>query len=189
LTHLYEQATAKAAMPPPSIIVRPCFQQDLEQVQLIYRHHVVTGTSSFEIEPPELEEMTRRWSLTVEQGWPYLAASPTADLTRVLGFAYAGQFRARAAYSKTFEDSVYVAPSAMRRGVGLALMAELLTMLKADGAREVLALIGDSANQASIQLHAKAGFAHVGVMRNVGRKFDRWLDVVVMQRSFSATPA
>lgn len=170
-------------MPTAPIIVRPCFQQDLEQVQLIYGHHVMTGTGTFEIEPPSLDEMTQRWSHVVDNGWPYLVASPTTDLSRVLGFAYAGQFRARAAYAKTFEDSVYVAPSAARQGVGLALLRELLGTLKGDGVREVLAVIGDSANQASIQLHAKAGFAHVGVMKNVGEKFGRWLDVVIMQGS------
>lgn len=173
-------------MPPAPIIVRPCFQQDLEQVQLIYGHHVMTGTGTFEIEPPDLGEMTERWSQVVEKAWPYLVASPSTDLTRVLGFAYAGQFRARAAYAQTFEDSVYVAPSAARQGVGLALMRELLATLQGDGVREVLAVIGDSANYASIQLHAKAGFAHVGVMRNVGQKFGRWLDVVIMQRSLAA---
>lgn len=167
----------------PSLIVRPCFQQDLEQVQLIYAHHVMTGTGTFEIEPPSLEEMTARWSHIVDNSWPYLVVSPTTDLTRVLGFAYAAQFRARAAYSKTFEDSVYVAPSAMRQGVGVRLVAELLSMLRNDGAREVLAVIGDSTNYASISLHRKAGFRHVGVMQKVGEKFDRWLDVVIMQRS------
>ncbi|MDX2276469.1 MAG: GNAT family N-acetyltransferase [Hyphomonadaceae bacterium] len=167
------------------LMVRPCFEQDLEQVQLIYSHHVMTGTGTFEIEPPSLAEMSERWSYVVQQGWPYIVASPPSDLTRVLGFAYASQFRARAAYAKTFEDSIYVAPSAMRQGVGLVLMAELLGMLKADGVREVLAVIGDSANHASIQLHAKARFARVGLLRNVGYKFDRWLDVVIMQRSLA----
>jgi L-amino acid N-acyltransferase YncA len=172
-------------MPPAPIIIRPCFHQDLEQIQLIYGHHVMTGTGTFEIDPPSLAEMTERWSQLVEAGWPYLVASPTSDLSRVLGFAYAGQFRARAAYSKTCEDSIYVAPSAMRQGVGATLLSELLSILRGDGVREVLAVIGDSANQGSIQLHAKAGFTHVGTMRNVGRKFDRWLDVVLMQRSLA----
>lgn len=147
----------------------------------------MTGTGTFELDPPTLEDMTQRWSEVVEKGWPYLVASPASDLSRVLGFAYAGQFRARAAYAKTFEDSVYVAPSAMRQGVGAALMGELLATLKGDGVREVLAVIGDSANQSSIQLHHKAGFRPVGVMRNVGFKFDRWLDVVIMQRSLANT--
>ncbi|HVZ98818.1 MAG TPA: GNAT family N-acetyltransferase [Caulobacterales bacterium] len=170
---------------PPPILVRPCFQQDLEFVQLIYGHHVMTGTGTFELEPPSLEEMTARWSRIVTKGWPFLVAAPRQDLSRVLGFAYAGQFRDRPAYATTFEDSIYVAPNAVRQGVGLLLMAELLSMLRSDGVREVLAVIGDRANTASIGLHEKAGFAHVGMFSNVGYKFGRWLDVVLMQRSLA----
>ena len=171
---------------PADLIIRPCFQQDLELVQLIYAHHVMTGTGSFENEPPSLAEIDARWSKIVTKGWPFLVASPRQDLSRVLGFAYAAQFRERPAYSKTFEDSIYVAPSSMGEGVGSRLLAELLSMLALDGAREVLAVIGDRANVASAKLHAKAGFTHVGVMSNVGFKFDRWLDVVLMQRSLRA---
>lgn len=167
----------------PTLIVRPCFQQDLETVQLIYAHHVLTGTGTFEIEPPSLEDMTERWGKIVSRGWPYVVASPASDLSRVLGFAYAAQFRDRAAYSKTFEVSVYAAPTSMHQGVGGLMLANVLGMLRDDGVREVLAVIGDSANAASIGLHAKLGFAHVGTMRNVGEKFGRLLDVVLMQRS------
>lgn len=171
----------------PEILVRPCFQQDLEQVRLIYASHVMAGTGTFEFDPPDADEMTERWSYVVEQGWPYLVASPTADLTRVLGFAYAAQYRPRPAYAKTFESSVYVAPNSVRQGVGTHLMAELLGTLRADGARDVLAFIGDSANQASINLHLKAGFRHAGTLQKVGHKFDRWLDVVIFQRTLAAT--
>jgi len=167
----------------PAYLVRPCFQQDIEFVQLIYGHHVMTGTASFETEPPPREEIEARWSKVVTHGWPFLVASPTSDLTRVLGFAYAQQFREREAYQRTFEDSVYVAPSALRRGIGKLLLGSLLQGLKDDGAREVLAVIGDSANKASIAVHASLGFRHVGVFKQVGFKFDRWLDVVLMQRS------
>ena len=163
-------------------MVRPCFQQDLETVQLIYAHHVLTGTGTFEIEPPSLEEITARWSEIVERGWSFLVACPTHDLTRVLGFAYARPFRDRAAYAKTFESSVYIAPTSQRQGVGQALMADLLATLRTDGVREVLAVIGDSENAASIGLHAKVGFTHVGVLKGVGEKFGRTLDVVLMQR-------
>lgn len=169
-------------------IVRPCFEQDIDQVRLIYSHHVLTGTGTFEIEPPGLEEMHARWSAVVTASWPWLVASPTRDLTRVMGFAYASQFRPRAAYAKTFEDSVYVAPSGMNQGIGKMLLAEMLTMLRDDGVREVVAMIGDSANSASIALHARAGFKHGGVLKEVGNKFGRWLDVVVMQKSLR-TPA
>jgi phosphinothricin acetyltransferase len=172
-------------MPPteaPPLIVRPCFQQDLELVQLIYAHHVLTGTGSFETEPPNLEQMTERWGAIVSRGWPYLVASPTADLSRVMGFAYAAQFRDRAAYARTFEVSTYAAPTTMRQGAGALLLGQLLLTLRGDGVREALAFIGDSANAASIGLHAKLGFRHTGTLRNVGEKFGRALDVVVMQR-------
>ena len=165
------------------LIVRPCFQQDIETVQLIYATHVQTGTGSFEIDPPSLEEMTERWSKVVSNGWPFLVASPLSDLSRVLGFAYAMQYRDRPAYKKTFEVSVYTAPTVMRQGVGSALLNELLGMLQSDGAREALAFIGDSYNAASIALHQKAGFGYVGTLKGVGEKFGRTLDVVVMQRS------
>lgn len=167
----------------PPIIVRPCFQQDLELVQLIYAHHVLSGTGTFEIEPPSLEEMTDRWSQVVAKGWPWVVASPASDLSRVLGFAYAAQFRDREAYSKTFEVSIYVGPTTQRQGAGALMLNEILHMLKSDGAREVLAVIGDSYNVASVGLHRKLGFTHVGTLSNVGEKFGRELDVVIMQRS------
>ena len=168
---------------PAPIIVRPCFQQDLEFVQLIYAHHVLTGTGTFEITPPTIEEMTERWGKIVERGWPFLVASPASDLSRVLGFAYASQFRDRDAYAKTFEVSIYVGPTTQRRGAGALLLHETLTTLRADGVREALAFIGDSYNAASIGLHRKLGFEHVGTLKNVGQKFGRLLDVVIMQRT------
>jgi phosphinothricin acetyltransferase len=167
----------------PPILVRPCFQQDLEFVQLIYAHHVLSGTGTFEIEPPSHEAMTERWGHVVAKGWPYVVASPASDLSRVLGFAYAAPFRDRAAYAHTFEVSVYVGPTTQRQGAGALMLNEVLHMLKSDGAREALALIGDSYNAASIALHKKLGFAHVGTLSNVGEKFGRELDVVIMQRS------
>ncbi|MGE3251133.1 MAG: N-acetyltransferase family protein [Hyphomonadaceae bacterium] len=175
----------RMAMPEqrPTTLIRPCFEQDLEMVQLIYAHHVMTGTGTFETEPPNLETITQRWSNVVTRSWPYLVASPTSDLTRVIGFAYAQQFRDRDAYAKTFEDSVYVAPGATGKGVGKALLSHILQQLKDDGAREVLALIGDSENHASIGVHKTLGFRQAGLLHRVGQKFGRWLDVVVMQRS------
>lgn len=167
----------------PALLVRPCLQQDLEAVQLIYAHHVLTGFGTFELEPPNLAQMTERWSRVAANQWPYLVISPIHDLSRVLGFAYAQPFRDRPAYAHTFEDSVYVAPHAQRRGAGLMLMGALLTQLRADGVHEVLALIGDSGNAGSIGLHRKAGFRDVGVMKRAGCKFGRWIDVVVMQRT------
>jgi len=167
----------------PTLIARPCFQQDLQFVQLIYAHHVLTGTGTFEIDPPSLDEITARWGGVVERGWPYMVASPPGDMSRVLAFAYATQYRDRAAYAKTFEVSVYAAPTTMRQGAGSVALAEVLTSLRTDGVREALAFIGDSYNAASIGLHKKLGFQHVGRLTNVGEKFGRSLDVVVMQRT------
>lgn len=167
----------------PALMVRPCFQQDLELVQLIYAHHVLTGTGTFEIEPPSLDDMSTRWGDIVQRGWPFLVACPPSDLSRVMGFAYAAQYRDRAAYTRTFEVSIYAAPTTMHQGVGTLLLKELLGNLRADGVREALAFIGDSYNAASIGLHLKLGFKHVGTLTNVGEKFGRMLDVVIMQRS------
>jgi phosphinothricin acetyltransferase len=172
----------------PPLIVRPCFQQDLEFVQLIYAHHVLSGTGSFELDPPSLEEMTERWSRIVGRGWPYLVASPAHDLSRVMGFAYATQYRDRAAYAHSFEVSVYAAPTTMRQGAGALMLSEMLTMLRTDGARQALAFIGDSYNAASIGLHKKLGFKHVGTLTDVGEKFGRQLDVVIMQRTLARAP-
>ncbi len=169
----------------PAFIVRPCFEQDLDQVQLIYAHHVMTGTGTFETDPPDLAEMTNRWSRLVSKNAPFLVASPTRDVTRIVGFAYAQQFRDREAYAHTFEDSVYVAPAQMGQGVAKALLIHLLQQLKDDGVREVVAVIGDGENKASIGLHAALGFRQVGLLQRVGVKFGRALDVVLMQRSLA----
>lgn len=169
-------------MPDPELIVRPCFEQDLEQVQLIYAHHVRTGAGSLEIDPPDLREITDRWSRIVGRGWPWLVASPVNDLTRVSGYAYATQFRDRPGYAHTFEDSVYVAPGSERRGVGLALLAMLVVELESVGARQVVAVIGGSDNAASIGVHTRCGFARVGTLWRAGWKFGRWHDVIFMQR-------
>jgi L-amino acid N-acyltransferase YncA len=167
----------------PTLIARPCFQQDLQFVQLIYAHHVLSGTGTFEIGPPSIEEMTARWSNIVERGWPFAVACPPSDVSRVLGFAYAVQYRDRAAYEKTFEVSVYAAPTTLRQGAGTVALTEVLMTLRSDGARQALAFIGDSRNAASIGLHQKLGFKQVGTLTNVGEKFGRTLDVVVMQRT------
>jgi phosphinothricin acetyltransferase len=169
----------------PALIARPCFQQDLQFVQLIYANAVLTGTGTFEITPPSIEEMTERWGKIVDRGWPFMVASPPEDVSRVLAFAYAVQYRDRAAYEKTFEVSVYAAHTSLRRGAGSVALAEVLTSLRADGAREALAFIGDSYNAPSIALHRKLGFQHVGTLKNVGEKFGKLLDVVVMQRTLA----
>ena len=134
-------------------------------------------------------EMGARWGNVVQRGWPFLVASPVSDLSRVLGCAYAVQYRDRAAYARTFEVSVYSAPTTLRQGAGLLMLGNLLHTLRGDGVREALAFIGDSANVASIGLHAKLGFRHVGLLQGVGEKFGRMLDVVVMQRSIPKASA
>jgi len=167
----------------PALFVRPCFQQDLQSVQLIYAHHVLTGTGTFELEPPSVEQMAARWGGIVKRGWPFVVACPTRDISRIMGFAYAAQYRDRAAYAHTFEVSVYAAPTTLRQGAGELMLRELLITLRGDGVREALAFIGDRYNAASIGLHRKLGFQHVGTLTNVGEKFGRLLDVVVMQRN------
>jgi len=154
-------------------------------VQLIYAHHVLTGTGTFEFDPPTLEQMTARWGNVVQHNWPFVVACPVSDFSRIMGFAYAVQYRDRAAYARTFEVSVYAAPTTMRLGAGALMLSDVLTTLRIDGAREALAFIGDSSNAASIALHRKLGFQHVGTLTNVGEKFGRLLDVVVMQRSIA----
>lgn len=152
-------------------------------VQLIYAHHVLTGTGTFEIDPPDLQEMAGRWAGIVQRGWPYLVACPPSDMSRVMGFAFAVQYRQRQAYARTFETSVYSAPTTMRQGAGALMLSEVLTILRGDGVLEALAFIGDSYNAASIGLHRKLGYKHVGTLTNIGEKFGRMLDVVVMQRT------
>lgn len=158
--------------------MRACTPVDLPAVQAIYAHHVLTGTASFEIEPPDLAEINRRFEKVTALGWPWIVAEGEG---RVLGYAYCGPFRERAAYARTVENSVYIAKGAQGRGLGRALMTALMDQARAAGAREMLAVIGDSDNAASIGLHAAMGFAHTGVFRGVGFKFGRWLDIVLMQ--------
>ena len=168
--------------PKPQILVRPCFEQDLEQVALIYAHHVTTGAGSLEHTPPTLAEIRERWTKVVSRGWPWLVACTQDDITRVAGYAYAAQYRDREGYRHTFEDSVYVAPGQERRGVGFVLVAALLHELGDLDVKQVVAVIGGSDNAASIALHKKCGFSHVGTLWGVGWKFGRVHDVILMQR-------
>jgi L-amino acid N-acyltransferase YncA len=160
--------------------VRPCTREDLAEVREIYALEVRQGTASFELEPPGLAEMTARFAAIETAGLPYLVAELEG---RVAGYAYASPYRARPAYRHTVEDSVYVARFARRRGVGRALLDALIARATARGMRQMVAIIGDSAHVASIELHARAGFRLVGTLENVGWKFDRWLDTVIMQRA------
>jgi len=159
--------------------VRDCTPADLPAIQAIYAHHVRTGTASFELDAPSLEEMGRRRDDVLRNGFPYLVAE---DAGRVLGYAYANFFRTRPAYRFSVEDSIYVAHDLVGRGVGRRLLTELLARCEAAGCRQMLAVIGDSANTGSIGLHAACGFRFAGVFRSSGWKFGRWLDTVMMQR-------
>ena len=149
-------------------------------IQVIYAHWVTTGLASFEETPPDPAEMDRRRREVQARGLPYLAC---LEGTSFLGFAYAGPYRTRPAYRHTVEDSVYVAPDAHGRGVGRALLGRLIELAEARKLRQMVAVIGDSANQASIGLHEALGFQHVGVLRSVGFKHGRWVDSVLMQRA------
>jgi phosphinothricin acetyltransferase len=167
-------------------LIRPALLQDIGAVTRIYGEAVRFGTASFEIEPPDEEEMTRRLAQLQERGFPYLVAEVEGE---VLGYAYAGPYRARPAYRFTVEDSIYVATAGQRRGIGRGLLARLISEAEACGFRQMIAVIGDSNQPASIGLHAAAGFRLVGTFEAVGFKFDRWLDTVLMQRALSpATP-
>jgi L-amino acid N-acyltransferase YncA len=159
--------------------VRAATLSDLPDIQAIYAHAVRTGFGTFEEEPPAVEEMQRRFLAIKERAFPYLVSELDG---RIAGYAYAGAFRPRSAYRHTCESSVYVAHDAQRRGVARALMLRVIADCQALGQQQMLAVIGDSGNLASIGLHAALGFQHVGVFKSVGLKFGRWVDVVLMQR-------
>jgi L-amino acid N-acyltransferase YncA len=159
--------------------IRPLEPRDLKTVTAIYDHAVRHGTASFELDPPDEGEMVRRYETLCAGGYPYLVAELEQ---RVVGYAYAGPYRARPAYRWSVEDSIYVSPQAQRRGVGRALLERLLAEAETAGFRQMIAVIGDSANTGSIELHLAAGFRLVGTFQNVGFKFGRWLDSVLMQR-------
>jgi len=154
--------------------------EHIPAIQTIYAHWVLHGLASFEEVPPEVSEMDRRRLTVQELKLPYLVAE---DDGKLLGFAYAGPYRPRSGYRFTVEDSVYVAPGAHGRGIGRRLLAEVVTRAEALGRLQMLAIIGDSGNAASIGLHAALGFRQIGIMRSIGFKFGRWVDTVVMQRA------
>lgn len=161
------------------ILLRPAEPGDLPSITSIYGHHVRNGLASFELDPPGVDEMRRRHAALVEAGFPYFVA---VTGTTVLGYAYAGPYRARPAYRYTVEDSIYVLPDAVGRGIGKALLLRVIEACTARGDRQMLAVIGDSGNAASIGLHAACGFVHTATLRSIGWKFGRWVDSVLMQR-------
>jgi len=159
--------------------VRPATPEDLPAIHAIYAHHVRKGLASFEEEPPSLEELRRRYDEIAARGQPYLVADFGGTIA---GYGYCSFYRSRSAYRYALEDSVYVRPDVEGRGVGTALLSELIRRCEALGYRQLIAVIGDSAHAASIQLHATAGFLRVGTLRSCGFKFGRWVDSVIMQR-------
>lgn len=163
--------------------IRDSRDDDLNAIRKIYAHHVQHGSGSFELEPPDLVEVMRRRADVLRNGLPYLVACALDDgHERVIGYAYVNFFRWRPAYRFTVEDSIYIDPAAQRRGIGRKLLDELIGRCEELGFRQIVALIGDSANTGSIALHAAAGFRFAGLLRASGWKFDRWLDTVLMQR-------
>lgn len=159
--------------------IRPVRLTDIPAITAIYRPAVLTGTASFELDPPDDAEMQKRLHALVDAGFPYLVAERDGQL---LGYGYLGAYRPRAAYKWSVENSIYVAPEAQRSGTGRLLLQALIDEAKAGGYRQIVAVIGDSQSRGSIGLHAALGFTHSGIVRSVGFKHGRWLDQVIMQR-------
>lgn len=170
---------SSTAAPPADLVIRPCTADDLDAITAIYADAVRTGTATFELEPPDRAEMARRFTALIDGGFPYLVAEAAG---RLAGYAYAGPYRARPAYRYTVEDSVYLARAAQGQGIGAALLGALVAEAAARQFRQMIAVIGDSANLASVRTHAHAGFTLIGTHPAVGFKFGRWLDTVMMQR-------
>jgi L-amino acid N-acyltransferase YncA len=167
--------------------IRSAELSDIAAITRIYAHAVKHGTASFEIEPPNEAEMTRRYIELCDGRFPYVVAEVGGA---VVGYAYAGPYRARPAYRYTVEDSIYIDPTLHRQGIGRQLLWRLLFDAEAAGFRQMIAVIGDSANTPSIALHEAFGFRMVGTFEAVGHKFGRWLDSVLMQKAMDirATP-
>jgi len=161
------------------MFLRPAAPQDLPAIQSIYAHHVLHGLASFEEEPPPLEEIRRRYDEVIGRGLPYLAAEEAGE---VLGYGYCTPYRARTAYRFALEDSIYVKQGCQGKGIGKALLAEMIRRCERLNYRQIIAVIGDSANAASIAVHAGLGFVRAGNLRSTGYKFGRWVDSVLMQR-------
>jgi phosphinothricin acetyltransferase len=161
-------------------LIRPCQPEDIPAITAIYAHHVLTGTGTFETEPPSPSDMESRRADVLAKGLPYLVA---VHGNTVLGFAYCNWFKPRPAYRFSAEDSIYLAPQAHGKGLGRALLTELMAQAEKAGVRKLIAVIGDSANTGSIGVHRSVGFAHVGVLKSCGWKFDQWLDVVLMDKA------
>jgi L-amino acid N-acyltransferase YncA len=167
-------------MPDPTLLIRSSTDADLPALARIYGQAVLHGTGTFELEVPDESEMARRRTDVLAKDLPWLVAE-RAD--RVIGFAYANHFRPRRAYRFCLEDSIYLDEGARGHGVGRVLLAELMARCETAGARQMLAVIGDSANAGSIGVHRACGFEDAGVFKAAGWKLGRWLDVVLMQKA------
>jgi phosphinothricin acetyltransferase len=159
--------------------IRTAEPRDIAAITRIYAHAVEHGTASFELEAPDQAEITRRYTALCEGRFPFIVADINGQ---VAGFAYAGPYRPRPAYRFAVEDSIYIDPTMQRRGIGRALLQRLLAEAESEGFRQMVAVIGDSAQTASIELHKALGFRMVGSFEAVGYKFGRWLDSVMMQK-------
>jgi len=160
--------------------IRPSLESDLPAITAIYGHHVQHGTGTFETTPPTEAEMTTRRADVLAKGLPYLVIEEGG---RVLGYAYCQWFKPRPAYRFSAEDSIYMHPDAAGKGLGKKLLAELMKQAEAAGVRKLIAVIGDSGNASSVGVHKALGFEPAGTIRNCGWKFERWLDIVIMDKA------
>jgi len=167
----------------PSFSIRDAALSDIPAITAIYRHAVLHGTASFELDPPDEAEMGQRLQAVLTPGYPYIVAE--AEDGTIAGYAYANAFRTRPAYRWTVENSVYIDPAMQGRGIGKALMVDLLDRTEKAGFRQVIAVIGGSAHKASIRLHESLGFEMIGTFKGSGFKFGRWLDTVLMQKALN----
>jgi L-amino acid N-acyltransferase YncA len=168
------------------VSLRTAVKADIPAITRIYAHAVAQGTASFELEPPDEAEMARRQTALLQRNYPYLVAELAGA---VVGYAYAGPYRDRRAYDWCVEDSVYVAPELHRQGIGRLLLTHLVAESEARGFRQMIGVIGDSANTASVAVHAAVGFRLIGNFQSIGFKHGRWLDTVLMQRALGSGDA
>jgi L-amino acid N-acyltransferase YncA len=166
------------------IIIRTALPGDIAAITRIYAEAVEHGTASFELEPPDEAEMARRQQALLARNYPYLVAERSGI---VAGYAYAGPYRDRRAYDWCVEDSLYIAPEFHRQGIGRLLLTRLIVAAEALGFRQMIGVIGDSANTASVAVHAAVGFQLIGTFQSIGYKHGRWLDTVLMQRALGSS--
>jgi phosphinothricin acetyltransferase len=171
---------------PGEIIIERAVPADAPAIAAIYAHHVLRGTASFEIVPPDAAEIAARMARVQDAGAPWLVAREADG--GIAGYAYAAQMHARPAYRFACEDSIYIRHDRLGRGIGAALLTELLAAAEASGFRQMVALIAGT-EPASVALHARFGFAEVGRLTSVGRKHGQWIDVLHMQRALGGGDA